>query len=73
MSFLATLTLLTAVQIAPATPEKVYAIITASRLIDGRTASAIENAVVVVSGNVIREARSKSQGTLSRTSKLSAA
>lgn len=65
MSFLSALTLLVAVQTAAATSEKVYAI-TASRLIDGRAASAIENAVVVVSGNAIREVGSRSSVEIPR-------
>jgi imidazolonepropionase-like amidohydrolase len=52
MSFVSALTLLVAIQAAPADDQKVYAI-TAARLIDGRSTSVVENAVVVVSGNVI--------------------
>jgi imidazolonepropionase-like amidohydrolase len=50
MSFVSTLGLLLAVQASPS--ERVYAL-TAARLIDGRSMTAIENAVVVVSGGVI--------------------
>jgi len=53
MSFSIAMTLLFAIQEAPA-PQKVYAI-TAARLIDGQSMSVVENAVVVVSGGVVTE------------------
>jgi imidazolonepropionase-like amidohydrolase len=52
VSFVSALTLLAAIQAAPAGDPKVYAL-TAARLIDGRASSMVENAVVVVSGGII--------------------